>query len=914
MSDQHLQRSPAAAPVEVSLPRRFEALAAAQPRAPLVVYGEWRLSYRDVNGAANRLAHRLMALGVARNVPVGLCLDRGPDLLVAILAVQKAGGAFVPLDPHWPVDRLGRMWAAASAASRPAVLVTRTALLKHLPEHAGPVLDLDRDQSAVAAESSENPAVRLDPHQWCYVLFTSGSTGVPKGVPVTHGNLAGLFPPLNAALEFGPDDIWTWFHSASFGFSVWELWGALLHGGCLVIVPEHIRQDPVALGELLVDEQVTVFSQTPSAYRRVLHEARFHASVAASRLRYLALSGEALRREDIAGWLARGHRARLLNTYAITETAGQLTLRVYGEGDATEESARNLGQPLEGREVLVLDAGGQPVPRGTAGELWVGGEGVTPGYLSAPDLASRFSELPVPGAGVVRGYLTDDRVRQLPDASLEYLGRVDAQLKFRGYRIEPGDIETALRDHPGVRDAAVALQTDATGNQRLTAWLVAGDASASPEPRAGTAEFWPSLGAYGVYDQWLYGLMNAEPERLAAYRAAFAAAVPGKVVLDIGTGEDAVLARLCIEAGATHVYAVEVLESAAQRATELVRSLGLQDRITVIPGDIAAIDLPQRVDVCTQGIIGNIGSADGIAGIWNAARRHFAPGCVAVPERCVTRIAALELPAAVRAQPRFGALAADYARRLLATVGQPFDLRLCLRNVAGTDLLTAAADFERPAPSSPSPGTVSSTGACCGPSSPPAPGRRWITSASSARGCLCICRWPTTRCRCAGATGCICGGSAASTPTRGFPTTASRHGWSDRELPLNSRTPAAIGAQRPAAPGFTGSCWRSSTPLRSHRRSPSCGPGWTAGCPSTSFPRAGFSWPRCPWGSVASWIGMPCLRPAPRDPGSRVSGWPRARPWSTTWLDCGRRSSASSPSAWRTTSSTWAATRLRRSR
>ena len=694
MSDQHLQRSPAAAPVEVSLARRFEALAAAQPRAPLVVYGEWRLSYRDVNGAANRLAHRLMALGVARNVPVGLCLDRGPDLLVAILAVQKAGGAFVPLDPHWPVDRLGRMWAAASAASRPAVLVTRTALLKHLPEHAGPVLDLDRDQSAVAAESSENPAVRLDPHQWCYVLFTSGSTGVPKGVPVTHGNLAGLFPPLNAALEFGPDDIWTWFHSASFGFSVWELWGALLHGGCLVIVPEHIRQDPVALGELLVDEQVTVFSQTPSAYRRVLHEARFHASVAASRLRYLALSGEALRREDIAGWLARGHRARLLNTYAITETAGQLTLRVYGEGDATEESARNLGQPLEGREVLVLDAGGQPVPRGTAGELWVGGEGVTPGYLSAPDLASRFSELPVPGAGVVRGYLTGDRVRQLPDASLEYLGRVDAQLKFRGYRIEPGDIETALRDHPGVRDAAVALRTDATGNQRLTAWLVAGDASASPEPRAGTAEFWPSLGAYGVYDQWLYGLMNAEPERLAAYRAAFAAAVPGKVVLDIGTGEDAVLARLCIEAGATHVYAVEVLESAAQRATELVRSLGLQDRITVILGDIAAIDLPQRVAVCTQGIIGNIGSADGIAGIWNAARRHFAPGCVAVPERCVTRIAALELPATVRAQPRFGALAADYARRLLATVGQPFDLRLCLRNVAGTDLLTAAADFE----------------------------------------------------------------------------------------------------------------------------------------------------------------------------------------------------------------------------
>ena len=170
--------------------------------------------------------------------------------------------------------------------------------------------------------------------------------------------------------------------------------------------------------------------------------------------------------------------------------------------------------------------------------------------------------------------------------------------------------------------------------------------------------------------------------------------MPGKVVLDIGTGEDAVLARLCIEAGAEHVYAVEVLEGAARRARELVESLGLTDRITVLQGDIAGVDLPRPVDVCTQGIIGNIGSADGIAPVWNAARRHFAPGCVPVPETCTTRIAALELPAAVRKGPRFGSLAADYARRVFASVGQPFDLRLCLRNVGDRDLLTEPADFE----------------------------------------------------------------------------------------------------------------------------------------------------------------------------------------------------------------------------
>jgi non-ribosomal peptide synthetase component F len=316
------------------------------------------------------------------------------------------------------------------AAASPAVFVTRTAFLPLVTaneQDAGvPVVDLDRDQAAIAAGSSANPEVPIEAGQWCYVLFTSGSTGSPKGVPITHGNLAGLFPPLTAALGFGPDDVWTWFHSASFGFSVWELLGALLHGGCLVIVPEHIRQDPAALGELIADEGVTVFSQTPSAYRRLLHDERFHASGAGSRLRYLALSGEAIRRDDIAGWLARGHRAQLINTYAITETAGQLTLRIYGADDATEEGARNLGRPLPGREVLMLDAAGRPVADGGRRlRRALGGRHTSAGLLAAPELA-RFSELAVPGAGAA---LPCGRpVRQLADGSLgTWAGRCPAR-------------------------------------------------------------------------------------------------------------------------------------------------------------------------------------------------------------------------------------------------------------------------------------------------------------------------------------------------------------------------------------------------------------------------------------------------------------------------------------------------------
>jgi amino acid adenylation domain-containing protein len=687
---------PLPTPAEVLPPgvlERFAAQCGLRPLAPAIIAGEVSLGYAELDAAANRFAHRLQALGVARDMPVGICLAPGADLLVAMLGVLKAGGAWLPLDPAWPRERLGHMLDVV----RPLVLVTSRALRERCPAGAHRLFDIDAERAAVAAQSAADPAVPIVPQQLCYLMFTSGSAGTPKCVMVTHGNLARLFPPLCAALDFGPDEVWSWFHSVSFGFSVWEMLGALLHGGALRVVPEAVRNAPAALGAWIADSGVTVFSQTPSALRRLLGVPEFHQAIDRSRLRYLALSGEALRPEDIALWHQHhdGRRQasapQLISTYALTETGGQVTLRVYAAADATPEGARNIGQPLGGRHVLVLDAAGKVVAPGEAGELWVGGACVAAGYFADPALtAQRFTSHAVAGQGVLRGYRTGDQVRLRSDGALEYLGRSDAQLKYRGYRIEPAEIETALRAHPGVRDAAVALQGDAAGNPRLTAHIV----SAQPQASAGALEFWPSLGAYEVYDDLLYGLMNAEPVRLNAYRAAFAASVPGRTVLDIGTGSDAVLARMCVEAGARHVYAVEILAAAARQAAELVRRLGLEERITVLHGDIATLELPEPVEVCTQGIIGNIGSADGIVPVWNAARRNFAPDCVPVPVRCVTRLALLELPEAARAQPRFAPLAADYVRRVFDAAGTRFDLRLCVRNVAASDLLTTATDFE----------------------------------------------------------------------------------------------------------------------------------------------------------------------------------------------------------------------------
>lgn len=679
--------------LSLGLLERFVAHLQLRPEAPAIICGTQQLSYAELDAAANRLARRLQQLGVARDMPVGICLEPGAELLVAMLAVLKAGGAYLPLDPAWPRERLQHMLGVV----RPAVLISSSSLREQYPDGMHRLLELDQERAQLAAQPATDPGVEIVPEQLSYLMFTSGSGGTPKCVMVTHGNLAELFPPLHAALDFGPDDVWSWFHSASFGFSVWEIHGALLHGGCLQVVPEAVRSAPAALGAWIADQGVTVFSQTPSALRRLLGVHGFHAAVASSRLRYLALSGETLRPDDIATWYQH-HDAdqqtsapRLLSTYALTETAGQVTLRLYSAADACAAGVRNIGQPLSGRHVLVLDAAGRPVAQGEAGELWVAGACVAAAYFDDAQLsAQRFTTHVVAGQGLLRGYRTGDQVRLLVDGTLEYLGRADAQLKYRGYRIEPAEIEAALREHPGIRDAALALQADAAGTPRLTAYIV----SAQPQVDAAALEFWPSLGAHELYDELLYGLMNAEPVRLAAYRAAFASSVPGKVVLDIGTGSDAVLARLCIEAGARHVYAVEILASAARQASELVRMLGLEDRITVLHGDIAELTLPEPIDVCTQGIVGNIGSADGIVPVWNAARRNFAADCVPVPSRCVTRLALMELPSAARERPRFAPLAADYVRRMFSAAGAPFDVRLCVRNVAATDLLTAATDFE----------------------------------------------------------------------------------------------------------------------------------------------------------------------------------------------------------------------------
>uniref|UniRef100_UPI001C5E6209 non-ribosomal peptide synthetase n=1 Tax=Nonomuraea guangzhouensis TaxID=1291555 RepID=UPI001C5E6209 len=437
------------------------AAAPVQPDSIAVTSGSASLTHAELDAAANRLARALIAGGVRPESRVAVALPRSADLVVALLAIVKAGGCYVPLDIGAPAGRLDYILAD----SNPVCLLTDSATLGSLPPATVPVMLLD-DPDVVAGHSTA-PPVSLSADNAAYVIYTSGSTGRPKGVTVTHRNVLSLFAAAEELFEFGPDDVWTMFHSYAFDFSVWELWGALLYGGRLVVVAHDVARDPRRFLDLLERERVTVLNQTPSAFYPLIEAERGRPGELA--LRYVIFGGEALDLARLAPWYHR--RAPLLvNMYGITETCVHVSFRALTSDDANGDSV--IGGPLPGLGVHVLDHGLQPVPPGVTGEIYVAGDQLARGYLDRPGLtASRFVADPFVSGG--RLYRTGDLARWTPDGDLVYLGRSDQQVKVRGYRIELGEIESALLTLDGVVNAAVTVREDEPGRRRLVAYLVA---------------------------------------------------------------------------------------------------------------------------------------------------------------------------------------------------------------------------------------------------------------------------------------------------------------------------------------------------------------------------------------------------------------------------------------------------------
>ncbi|WP_316775280.1 non-ribosomal peptide synthetase [Streptomyces sasae] len=452
-----------------TVPELFAAQAARTPDAPAVVAGGYRLTYRELDTRANRLAHQLVALGVGPESRVGVCLDRGAELLPTLLGVLKAGGAYVALDPALPDSRIAFMLRDAGVGTT-VTARPHTGRLASLHTGRLVVLDSPEHRRSLAARPDTDPAPAAGPDGLAYVVYTSGSTGRPKGVAVTHRNVVRLLATARPQLGFGADDVWSMSHSPAFDVSVFEMWGALLHGGTLVVVPAEVTRSPDDLVDLLAAERVTVLSQTPSAFRGLVAAAAVDdPRLSRLALRTVVFAGERLDIPDLAPWVRRmGLDApRLVNMYGITETTVHSTVHRVTEADLDPRTGNPIGRPLADLALHLLDAHGRPVPAGATGEIHVGGPGVARGYLDRPALtAERFVPDPFgpPGA---RRYRSGDLARRRADGGLEFLGRADDQVKVRGYRIEPGEVTAALTAEDGIRDAVVLVS-----DEQLVAYVV----------------------------------------------------------------------------------------------------------------------------------------------------------------------------------------------------------------------------------------------------------------------------------------------------------------------------------------------------------------------------------------------------------------------------------------------------------
>ena len=434
----------------------IEAQVERSPESVAFLFERQSISYREMNARANQVAHHLRALGVQPDVTVGICMERSPEMVLGLVGILKAGGAYVPLDPAYPKDRL----AFTLADSQVPVLVTQRRLLETLPATAAHSLCLDPEWWWSTQESTENPARGATPDDLAYVIYTSGSTGRPKGVEVEHRGLASLVETQFRVCGVGPRDRVLQFCSLSFDPSIFEIGIALRTGATLVLAPQSSLLPGPALARVLRDQCVTTIVLPPSVLSPLPDEPF-------PSLRTLIVGAEPVTAEFVKRW---GDGRRIFNIYGATETTVFSTIAEC-RADGRKPS---IGRPIANTRVFILDSRLRPVPVGVPGELYVGGAGVARGYLGRPDLtAARFVPDPFGEAPGGRLYRTGDLARYLADGNIEFLGRVDNQVKVRGHRIEPEEIEAVLAQHPGVRECAVALRHDSSCTERLVAYIVA---------------------------------------------------------------------------------------------------------------------------------------------------------------------------------------------------------------------------------------------------------------------------------------------------------------------------------------------------------------------------------------------------------------------------------------------------------
>ncbi|OUR88499.1 hypothetical protein A9Q81_23945 [Gammaproteobacteria bacterium 42_54_T18] len=458
----------------------FEGVAARYSDHIAITDGSDSISYDELNRKANVLARHLQEKGVETGTHVGISLERTSKVIISILAVLKAGATYIPIDPTNPKDRIQFILDDAQVS----VVIVDDQSKESLPLSGRCCIDVE---GCSGSTDDSNLDRQHDATEIAYVIYTSGTTGKPKGVQIPHANVERLFHTTDSDFGFNDSDVWTMFHSYAFDFSVWEIWGALLFGGRLVIVPKVIAQAPAEFYGLLQQEGVTVLNQTPTAFTHLIKEDEVQSinegKPSTLSLRYVVFGGEALDFSALENWIDRHgiDTPALINMYGITETTVHVTYHKISEADLINKRSL-IGRPLDDLSLYILDADLQLVPNGVAGEMYVGGAGLAIGYLNRPELTSeRF--IPVPAlldisesSGYTdRLYKTGDIARYVRDDGsaglIEYLGRADDQVKIRGYRIELGEVESTLTSHGNVNSSVATVFSDVNGQDHIVAYV-----------------------------------------------------------------------------------------------------------------------------------------------------------------------------------------------------------------------------------------------------------------------------------------------------------------------------------------------------------------------------------------------------------------------------------------------------------
>jgi amino acid adenylation domain-containing protein len=653
--------------------RVLEERCAASPEEAILASKHGNLTCAELNRRVNRLARYLLTYDAGPEVVVALLLRDTLDRIIWELAILKAGAAFLPLDPKLPSGRLNFVFED----SRASLIVADREFRDVCSRSRARAICPELEQAAINSESAEPLRSNVNESSLAYVMYTSGSTGTPKGVAIHHG---GLYNMASAqSRRFGGQSARRVLQFASAGFdaSVSELFATLLSNGVLCLPDNETLQVGSLLHETLKGMRISQVTLPPSALRVLDPEDL-------PDLKSLVSAGEACSPEIAQAWAREGRE--VWNAYGPTEVTVCASMGLMQPGKPV-----HLGSPIDGFSLYVLDSRLEPIPFGVAGELYISGPGLARGYWGRPGLtAEHFLPDPFHEEPGSRMYRSGDRVVRQRDGRLMFLGRTDRQVKVRGFRIEPEEIERTLLIHSDVDQAAVVVSTEES-ETRIIAYIADREAGAG-SPR--TVTIWPSVAEHFVYDDLLYQAMLDDAGRMEFYRRGLRSIVAEKVAVDIGTGPEAILARICIEEGASKVYAIELLEESARRARALVDKLGLSDRIVVISGSSQTVSLPELAEVCVSGLVGPIG---GVEGVWNilqeAKRRFLTPTARFVPTRSVTMIGAVSIPGGA-GNAAFSETSAHYAEKIFSETGHPYPLRLCLKGISPGNIVSSTSIFE----------------------------------------------------------------------------------------------------------------------------------------------------------------------------------------------------------------------------